>query len=114
MIEKLCKGGGHPNIVVVLKHGWLNLNENYFVDMELCAINLEDYIRKDFKTVLGLSQYLDPLSATDEVGGWMSCLTLWGIMRQITSGLEFIHNHRELHRDLKPRNGKISRFHYYV
>jgi len=32
-------------------------------------------------------------------------LTLWTIVRHITSGLEFIHSINEIHRDVKPKNG---------
>lgn len=32
----------------------------------------------------------------------------WDILEQIASGVQFIHNHRQVHRDLKPQNGTIS------
>jgi eukaryotic-like serine/threonine-protein kinase len=100
VIEKLSQNGGHPNIISVFQHGRLKTNQYYFFDMELCAMNLGDYILADFKTVLG-SQYLNPIQTTED----LSCLSLWNIMRQITNGLEYIHSHGELHRDLKPCNG---------
>ena len=105
VIEKLCKDGTHPNIIVVLKHGWLNDDQRYFFDMEFCPINLDQFIINDFKTVLGLSEFLNPKSTTESDD--LACLTLWNIMRHITSGLKFIHGHGELHRDLKPRNGNF-------
>lgn len=100
VIDKLCKDDGHPNIIKVLQHGWLNgKGQYYFFDMELCEMNLEDYMQEHIASKLG-PKYLDPI-VNDE----LSCLSLWGIVRQITSGLEFIHKHRELHRDMKPQNG---------
>jgi len=99
VIDKLCKGDGHSNTIKVLTHDWLNgKDQYYFFDMELCEMNLEGYMH-EHASKLGL-KYLDPI-VDDE----LSSLSLWGIIRQITSGLDFIHNHRELHRDLKPRNG---------
>lgn len=36
---------------------------------------------------------------------WPSIMKIWRIMEDITSGIAFIHFHKEVHRDLKPRNG---------
>jgi serine/threonine protein kinase len=105
-INKLRTNGGHANIVAVLDHGWLKDDAYYFFDMELCVLNLEGFIEGNFGHVLGLPQYLDPGYAKEELG----CLNMWSIMMQITSGVEFMHDFKELHRDLKPRNG-MSFFH---
>lgn len=89
-IDKLCKQR-HENIVAVLCHGWLN-SSYYFFDMELCSINLEQYVSG---TEGGsLFQKYDSQKVVD-------------IITQITSGLDFIHFQAEVHRDLKPRNGTI-------
>ena len=83
VIDKLCKSDGHSNIIKVLTHGWLNgKDQYYFFDMELCEMNLEDYMQEDLASKLGPKRYFDP-TVNDE----LSCLSLWGVVRQITSGL---------------------------
>jgi hypothetical protein len=57
-------------------------------------------------TALG-PQYFEPSGK----GDLPDCLTMWTIMRQVTSGLEHIHRLREVHRDLKPHNGISSHTH---
>jgi len=101
VITKLCSNGGHRNIIAVLQHGWLNKDQKYYFDMELCEMNLDDFIKGSYIAALG-NQYFDPTSAGGE---GPECLNLWNIMRDITRGLEYIHGLREVHRDLKPQNG---------
>ena len=100
VIDKLGRNGGHANIVTVSGHGWLNENQ-YFFDMELCIFDLEDYIQSNPQEILGMSTFFEPSLMDGERG----CLAFWGVIKQILSGLEYIHFHHELHRDLKPRNG---------
>jgi len=102
VIEKVREKRGHPNIITVLKHGWLR-EEQYHFDMELCILNLEDYILGNFKSVLGIGRYYNPGLSRDT----LSCLSLWGILSHIARGLEFLHASKEMHRDLKPRNGTL-------
>jgi serine/threonine protein kinase len=86
-ITKLC-AEKHQHIVAVFCHGWLN-SSYYFFDMELCDMNLEHYIfGKEGPNFVKIY---------DEA-------TVFDIFRQITAGLDFIHCHEEVHRDLKPRN----------
>lgn len=101
VLEKFRKSGGHENIVTVLDYGWLEKDkERFFVDLEACLLNLDDYIKGNFKDILGLPKYLDPLLNKRN----LMCLSFWGIMKDICSGLNYMHSNHELHRDIKPRN----------
>jgi serine/threonine protein kinase len=103
-IEKLFRKGIHQNLVAVESHGWIPGSPFYHIDMELCKGNLEDYIkgirlqRYEEHHNLGLSH----LSGSR--GGKAG--TIWEIAEHIASGISFIHGCGEVHRDLKPRNGK--------
>jgi serine/threonine protein kinase len=67
--------------------------------MELCDWNLKDHI-------YGL---ITPLTLSVERPSFVSSFRdrhqIWGIMKQIASGVDFIHQHGQVHRDLKPANG---------
>jgi serine/threonine protein kinase len=73
--------------------------------MELCDLSLQGYIH--------------PTSTLDHIGTGLpprledlpdSALPdhIWNIMKQIASGLKFIHEKGEAHRDLKPSNGNLN------
>jgi hypothetical protein len=64
VITKLCANGGHPNIVNILGHGWMTKDERYYVDMECCAMNLEELINGDFIDRLG-KEYFNPRGDSD-------------------------------------------------
>jgi len=94
-IRKLCNGQ-HKNIVEVFKLGEFADSSYFFIDMELCDINLENYN----KSVWTMS-----LLADDESQRFRE-MVMWDIMTQISNGVSFIHGQGEVHRDLKPLNGK--------
>jgi serine/threonine protein kinase len=96
-IDALCKGA-HVNIVEVFRHGRLKADSAfYFIDMELCDANLEEYT---------LGKGLPGLPSWKHAVATRATLPLIvDIMRQICDGLTFIHNHNEVHRDLNPQNG---------
>src|SRR5271154_1812290 len=98
VLTKLCSNGGHQNIITILQHGWLNKGERYYFDMELCAMSLEDFISGSYRTALG-DDYFQPI----HIASGLETFNLWRIMSDITSGLEYIHSLREVHRDLKPQ-----------
>lgn len=105
VLEKFHKNGSHENIVTVLHCGWLDpCKERFFVDLEPCILNLDDYIKGDVKSILGLETYFNSMLQGEEETP--RCLSFWGILKDVSSGLNFIHSSQELHRDMKPRNGK--------
>jgi hypothetical protein len=73
--------------------------------MEFCVLNLVDFIYRRPEGFLDLN-YWDFPSEKDP--GHRLCFNVWGIMRQIASGLIFIHAEGETHRDLKPQNGTTT------
>jgi serine/threonine protein kinase len=97
-ITALCGEGSCDTIVTVLRHGWLPRNPSYyFIDMEYCGITLESKIPeiwRDLRATEGrpILKNFDWVAVTDA-----------GV--DIAKGLEYIHNHGMVHRDLKPRNG---------
>jgi serine/threonine protein kinase len=62
--------------------------------MELANINLEDYNASSW-IVSRTSDHISPSKKAIEI---------WDIMIQIVNGVQFIHQNKEVHRDLKPRN----------
>ena len=94
-ITKLCNGE-HENIVEVFKLGEFADSSHFFIDMELCDINLEGY-NKSCWTMSVLAD--DSLLGSRE-------MEMWNIMTQISNGVAYIHGQGEVHRDLKPLNGR--------
>lgn len=87
-VAKLCVLGANPNVVAVLRHGRLVNSPSYHLDMELCDHNLETYMKGEWMSISGLDR-----------------LTRGGkIVTDIANGLAFIHENKEIHRDIKPRN----------
>ena len=103
-IERLCGPGAHVNIVQVLNHGLLWDFPYYYIDMELCDMNLSDYIQS--------ATPADPSKSLPRFikrGGTDSLLQIWTVMSQIASGVEYIHREQQIHRDIKPGNGAPER-----
>ena len=102
MIRKIQMEELHENVIEVIDHGWLISNEAYYIDMELCAFSLREFILQNVRTKLGF-QYLDRSVCSNGV----SSLSFWTIITHVTSGLTFIHEKGECHRDLKPENSNL-------
>jgi len=78
--------------------------------MELCALNLDVFMNGELKMILEKEEFfnLQLPKANEHNLIDLSCLTVRGIIEQITRGLEFIHSKGEMHRDIKPSNGTMS------
>ena len=111
-ISKIRASGGHQNIVDVLHHGWLpTFSSYYFMDMEFCDKNLDDYIQS-LAQHSRLPIHLLGTLCNDEYpqprAFFRSIMDLvFGVGMDIILGLEFLHCLKEVHRDLKPQNGSL-------
>jgi len=92
-VTKLCSGNEHANVVAALRSGKLPGSPYYFIDMELCDFNLEIYIA---------NQWINDLEKK------YRARQVFTILSDISNGVAFLHSHDEVHRDMKPRNGKAS------
>ena len=106
-IDKLCGKGMNQNIVTVFKHGRLKGSPYYFIDMELCDFNLGIFIYSEY-TPFDFDELFHP---SYKFSKELRLDNMWKIMMDIVLGLEFIHSHHQVHRDLKPQNGKSSDIH---
>ena len=87
----------HPNIIQVFEHGVLD-QVNYFIDMELCDLNLREFLRGE--KVKPDDWFLHwPI---EDLGGRLFFIV--ALLQEIANGLHFIHAHDQVHRDLKPEN----------
>jgi serine/threonine protein kinase len=102
-ITKICGQGAHRNIVAVLKLGELRDTSYYFIDMELCDLNLAEYIHRQ-----ALPNPLESIPYfIKDAPPPMKAQQIWNIMQQIASGIKYIHSLKVVHRDLKPTNGGL-------
>jgi serine/threonine protein kinase len=98
-MDVLCRGK-HENLIEIYDHGVLQPpHQFYFIDMELCDTNLEEYIKGEKRDICGLLEW----STAIEKGH--APFLICAIMQQLLSGLKFIHDHNQVHRDLNPKNG---------
>ena len=108
-IDKLRKPG-HVNIAPVLSHGWVYYSwapfAMYRIDTELYDYDLETYLRNSIDAPPIQSLRVDT-SPPNRINNIIDSLQ---IIKQIASGLIYIHDKEEVHGDLKPSNGII---HFY-
>jgi serine/threonine protein kinase len=71
-----------------------------FFDMELCSGTLQDHIKGRFVQWM---DYKDPNIPIKE-----KLSEMWSIMSQLASGVDFLHSHGVVHRDLKPTNSILT------
>lgn len=101
-IAKLCEGT-HRNIVMVYGSGPVPRSSCYFIDMELCDVDLEAYL--EWASSPPNAEQNFPWFTT-EVASRAHAVETLSILADITNGLSFIHGEKEIHRDLKPHNGE--------
>ena len=113
-VNTFTSRGGNPNVLTVFANGWLVPSLLYYFDMELCEINLDDYIHCQRSRCVDI--YHDTVETSDtaifvakESPLERTLQNIWTIMSHITRGLEFIHCCHHVHGDLKPRNS-IGKF----
>jgi serine/threonine protein kinase len=106
ILKVCCEGGTHQNVVTVFRHGVLQPSGHVFIDMELCAFNLETYLQTLWKPSRE-EEFEMRETGIVKVDGHLRMRYIWVIMIQIASGIAFIHQQKEVHRDLKPRNGNF-------
>jgi serine/threonine protein kinase len=105
-IATLIKLGGHNNIIIITSHGLMK--DYYFIDMELCDLTLNDYIQ--YFSELGsfafeIESSMSPVFVEKGCSVLMRLNNIWTIGSHIARGLDFLHKHDQVHRDLKPLNG---------
>jgi serine/threonine protein kinase len=112
-VGKLCNKY-HKNIVEVLAHGKLQTAPLYAIDMELCHMSLEKFIKGDFdgiqtpqKSGIPSIYQRGSLGCSEMIKKWRDII---GIMTDILRGLKFIHAYGEVHRDLKPANSTSATY----
>ena len=106
-VEKLAEG--HRNVVAVFGQGWLGGPFRcYYFDMDLCDCTLETYIYGDREFLFDEEWHrkgLDVVVVPKDDFVFMRLYNILWIICELTEGLNFIHECKQVHRDLKPRNG---------
>ena len=93
-VGKICDGS-HQNIIKVFGHDRLRNTPYYFFDIELCDVNVSDFLQQAENNSL-------PAEAMDLEQQILK------IVADIAAGLVYIHSQGVVHRDLKPTNGIIT------
>jgi len=108
-VKTLCRDNLHDNLVHVYGHGGLpEARSQFFIDMELCSFNLRTYIYDPEKCVSDTT--LPPGYRVESIPSRSIPANIWDIMKQISEGVAFMHNHNHVHRDIKPENSAFPKF----
>jgi serine/threonine protein kinase len=84
----------------------------HFIDMELCDLNLDDYIRDPESRCVLLAENREATTpcckfVSKDAPFHFKAQNIWAIMSDIANGLVAIHDKDLVHRDLKPKNSKL-------
>jgi serine/threonine protein kinase len=78
----------------------------YHIDMEICQINLHDYIhnrsRLESEDFLHKDVFVSVASSP-----FARISNVWTIVNHISKAIAFVHENQYAHRDLKPANGIV-------
>jgi serine/threonine protein kinase len=106
-IKKICMAEHtHKNIVHVFNCGQLR-QFWYFIDMELCDMNLECWIYRTWDVTTAEKL---PFFTENDISSPEKMRQAWEIMRDVSDAVSFIHSEGLIHRDLKPSNSKGTLF----
>jgi serine/threonine protein kinase len=97
-LTEICQQA-HPHIVNAVRIGELRNTRYLFIDMELCDLNLVEYI------YCTRPRELVPTFFIKDQPPPMKARQIWRVMLQIVKGVEYLHQNQVVHRDLKPANG---------
>lgn len=105
VIREVCVSG-QENIVQVYHQNRFRTLQVYYFDMELCCMNLSQYIHRDRNLLFGQGRaFTNDSFVPNDCSTRLKTSNLWTIASHISLGLKFIHGKRYTHRDLKPHNG---------
>src|SRR5271155_2854199 len=114
-IKALRELGEHPNLVRILRDGPLEVSTYHYIDMELCNLSLKTYIHDERPKFPSSPQSLPSLTGPSFVEKdcpvELKIRNVCTIMSHISSGIEFLHRHGYVHRDMKPENGTSLPYH---
>lgn len=111
-IISLLRNGENANIISILDHGVLgSTSDCYYIDMELCDFTLHEYIKSRSGGVscvlsIPIHDSMAPVFVRNDCTSLMRTRNIWEIAIHIACGLEFMHSHAQVHRDVKPSNGR--------
>lgn len=92
-------------MVYILGDGYFPVHSLYYIDMELCDLTLDDWIKRE--NWPESSERDSPFLDEESSEGWRKWQVLC-ILGHIAGGTAHIHRHALVHRDLKPSNSKQS------
>jgi len=104
-VRKLCIPKAHQNIVAVFEVGRLPEGRCWYIDMELCDLNLETYILREWTPEL--KKLVPSFTALETSPVSVKICQIVATMKDVIRGVVFIHSLGMVHRDLKPRNSKL-------